>query len=370
MGRLDALADDVRGLVGVAVEPVRQVLVDDLLDEGLHLGVAQLRLGLALELRLRQLDRDDRRQALADVVAREVVVLLAQQLLVARVLVDQRGERRAEALLVRAALVRVDDVGEGVHALRVAAVPLHRDLEGQALVLVLGLEVDHGGVHQLSLAGVEVRHEVDDAALVVVRDALDLVLLVLARLVRAGGRLRRLALVGEVDLQALVEEGHLLEAPGERLEGVVGGLEDVAVGPEGDRRAGLLGGLVPGERRRGDAQLVLLRPAVAVGLDLHGHPRGEGVDDRDAHAVQTTGDRVTAAAELAARVQHGQHDLDGRLPLGGDDAHRDAAAVVHDADTAVGQDRDVDRVRVTGECLVDGVVHDLLHQVVQAPLTG
>lgn len=86
--------------------------------------------------------------------------------------------------------------------------------------------------------------------------------------------------------------------------------------------------------------------------------------------MQTTGDRVAAAAELAARVQHGQHDLDGRLPLGGDDAHRDAAAVVDDADTAVGQDRDVDRVRVTGECLVDGVVHDLLHQVVQAPLTG
>ena len=42
-----------------------------LLHERLGLGVAELGLGLALELRLAQLDRDDRRQALADVVAGE-----------------------------------------------------------------------------------------------------------------------------------------------------------------------------------------------------------------------------------------------------------------------------------------------------------
>ena len=86
--------------------------------------------------------------------------------------------------------------------------------------------------------------------------------------------------------------------------------------------------------------------------------------------MQTAGDRVAAAAELAARVQHGQHDLDGRLALGGDDAHRDAAAVVDDADAAVGEDRDVDRVRVAGQRLVDGVVDHLVHEVVQTALTG
>ena len=44
----------------------------DPLDEALGLGVAELGLGLALELRLAELDRDDRGQALADVVAGEV----------------------------------------------------------------------------------------------------------------------------------------------------------------------------------------------------------------------------------------------------------------------------------------------------------
>ena len=106
-----------------------QLLVADLLHERLDLGVAELGLRLALELRFADLHRDDRGQALADVVAGEVRVLLLEELLVLRVLVDHRRQRRAEALLVGAALVGVDGVGEGVHRLRIAGVPLHRDLD-------------------------------------------------------------------------------------------------------------------------------------------------------------------------------------------------------------------------------------------------
>jgi hypothetical protein len=40
---------------------VRQLFVADLLDERLDFGIAELRLGLALELGLAHLDRDDRR---------------------------------------------------------------------------------------------------------------------------------------------------------------------------------------------------------------------------------------------------------------------------------------------------------------------
>ena len=109
-----------RACVRVAVEPVAELIADDLLHEGLGLGVAELGLGLALELRLGELDRDDRGQALAHVVAGEVLVLLLEDALLARVLVDQRGQRGAEALFVRAALVRVDRVRVGVDALGVA----------------------------------------------------------------------------------------------------------------------------------------------------------------------------------------------------------------------------------------------------------
>ena len=86
--------------------------------------------------------------------------------------------------------------------------------------------------------------------------------------------------------------------------------------------------------------------------------------------MQATGDLVPAAAELAAGVQLGEHELDradalGRVHVGGD-----AAPVVLDPDRAVLHERDVDGVGVPGERLVDGVVDDLPHEVVQAALAG
>ena len=54
----------------------------------------------------------------------------------------------------------------------------------------------------------------------------------------------------------------------------------------------------------------------------------------------------------------------------GCDADRDATAVVHDPHAAVGEQCDLDGVGVAGERLVDGVVHDLVDEVVQAALAG
>jgi hypothetical protein len=96
----------------------------------------------------------------------------------------------------------------------------------------------------------------------------------------------------------------------------------------------------------------------------------EGVDDGRADAVQSAGDLVPATAELAARVQLGEDELDGADLLHRVDVSRDASSVVLDAHTAVGQEDDVDRVGVAGQSLVDGVVDDLVDEVVQAALAG
>ena len=195
-GRIDGLAGDLLALRRVLLEPLAELVVDDLLHEGLHLGVAELGLGLALELRLGHLHADDGGEALADVVAAEVRVLLLEDVPLAGELVHQRGERRAEALLVRAALGGVDRVGERVDRLGVGVVPLHRDLGAHPLVVGLALDVDDGRVRD-ALAGVDVLDEVGDAALVVVAHAADLLDLVgvgigvLVELGDDGGRARR-----------------------------------------------------------------------------------------------------------------------------------------------------------------------------------
>jgi len=96
-GRL-RLLDDALGLARVLLEPFGEPRVDGGLDERAHRCVAELGLGLALELRVFELDRHDRDQALADVLADQVVVLLLEDALGARVAVEHVGEGLLEAL--------------------------------------------------------------------------------------------------------------------------------------------------------------------------------------------------------------------------------------------------------------------------------
>jgi hypothetical protein len=111
-------------------------------------------------------------------------------------------------------------------------------------------------------------------------------------------------------------------------------------------------------------------PLGAVAPDPHVELGGQRVDDGDADAVQTAGDAVALAVELAAGVQDGHDDLDGRALLDRVHVDRDATAVVLHPDSAVGEQGDPHRVAVAGQGLVDGVVDDFPDHVVQAPLTG
>ena len=78
---------------------------------------------------------------------------------------------------------------------------------------------------------------------------------------------------------------------------------------------------------------------LAVAVDLEDQLGRQGVDDRDAHAVQAARDLVALAAELPAGVQHREHDLGGGLArVLGVLVDRDAAAVVGDPAAAVGQE--------------------------------
>ena len=105
-------------------------------------------------------------------------------------------------------------------------------------------------------------------------------------------------------------------------------------------------------------------------MNLHLQPLAQRVDDGSADAVQTARDLVTAAAELAAGVQHGIDDLQRGLAGLLLDVDGDAAAVVADTDAVAGLNHDLDVFAVTGQRLIDGVVHDLIDQVVQTAGAG
>ena len=136
------------------------------------------------------------------------------------------------------------------------------------------------------------------------------------------------SLVGEDDLEALVEERHRLQplehGAGDEL-GALGG-EDRRVGPERDRGAG---GATALGRLADDGHLalrlaalgVLLEVALAVAVDLDQQPLGEGVDDADADAVQAAGHLVALPPNLPPAWSTVSTTSAADLPLCGPDGY-------------------------------------------------
>ena len=264
------------------------------------------------------------------------------------VLVDGAGQGGAEAGQVRAAVRVGDRVGEAEDLVVVAVGVLHHAIH-EHLVL---LPADDDGLGMEHLLGApKLLDELLDAVLV--EEGLGLLV----------------ALVREDDLDARVQEGQLAQAVGEHVELELGrDGEDGRVGLEGDQRAGALGLADDGQLLRGHAARELHRVDLAVARDLDLEPVRERIDALGADAVQAAGVLVGALAELAARVQVGQHQLHRRhVPLRMH-VHRDAAPVVADGHRAVHVDRDLDLVAIAGQVLVNGVVQHLENAVVQPAL--
>ena len=104
---------------------------------------------------------------------------------------------------------------------------------------------------------------------------------------------------------------------------------------------------------------------LAVAVDLDDELGRQRIDHRRAHAVQAARGRVGPRAELSAGVEFGEHVLE-RGSLAVLDAGGNASAVVADLDGPVLVQGDLDEVGEPGGGLVDRVVDQLPHQVVQA----
>ena len=105
---------------------------------------------------------------------------------------------------------------------------------------------------------------------------------------------------------------------------------------------------------------------------MDGQPLRQCINDRRTDAVQTASHFVAGilAAELTAGVQHGIYDCDGRDAQLGLDVHGDAAAVIGNFDDITRFDRYFDMGAVPSQGFVDGVIDDLVDQVMQAGRAG
>ena len=92
---------------------------------------------------------------------------------------------------------------------------------------------------------------------------------------------------------------------------------------------------------------------------------GKRVHDACAHAVQTAGDTVTAAAEFAAGMKNGEYDFKCRLCNGGVDPGGNAAPVVLDLAASVRAQPHGDIFAVSGKSFVDRVVYYLAYKMMK-----
>ena len=340
-----------------------QLVGDHGLHGGLDLGIAQLALGLALELGVFDHHQQHAGHALAEVLAGQVIVLVLEGADAAGVFVEHLGQGGLRADLVGAALPGRDVVDVGEEGVRIAV----RVLDGHLhLDVVLDAGQEDGLFVDGALALVEEADIVDDAALEAVFPA--------------GGLRVLLPLVLQGDFEALVQIGQLLQAAADRLVLKLRGVKDPVVRQEADQGAALPSVADPGQGHRGDAGLhlafiVLLLggelhlPVGIIPVDVHGQPAGQGVDDGSAHPVQAAGIGVVVVAELAARVKAGKNQLHAGNAGGLVDVHRHAAAVVPHGGGAVLVQRHLDLGGIAAHGLVDGVVHDFPQKMMQAPGT-
>lgn len=240
-----------------------------------------------------------------------------------------------------------------VYVLRVGVVVLHGHLHRHAVFL--GIEVDDRVDDRRPARGVEVAHELLEP------------LLRVEPLRAAFARFVLLAPVREAEVYALVQKRQLAQTVGQNVVLVFGRVgEDFAVGLERYGRTAVRAFAYDLHRRRGRSLAVGLPVDLAFAVHLGDEKGRERIDARDAHAVQTARDLVTALVELAARVQYGEHHFERRLALFLVEVGRDAAAVVAHGDRVVLVDRYVDMRAVACERFVDRVVHDLVDEVVES----
>ena len=250
---------------------------------------------------------------------------------------------------MRAALFGVYVVGVRVNKLVIAVVILNGVLDFAVLERLFA--VNDLGKHGLFVA-VKVLHKVLYAAVEPEHVA----------------RLSALAVVQKLDLQALVEVRDLAQARAHRIVLKIDRFEYLVVGEERNFGTRLIRPARFGKRLHGHAAVVALTVDLAVLVHLYVQPFRKRVYARNADAVQTARHLVSAAAELAARMELCKNDLDGGHLFFGVNVHGDTSAVVGNGHRAVARDLHDYLIAVSRQSLVDGVIHDLRYKMVQSVL--
>ena len=322
-----------------------QQFVHLLLNRRFHLGGDQLVFGLRGEFRIRHFHRYHGNQAFTGVVAGGADFRFFTVALFVHVGVEGTGHRRAEAGKVSTTVTLRNVVGKAVNVFLEAIVPLQGHFHTDTVFFRREIE-DIRMDRRFVL--VEILNERLDAAFVV-----EMIFFAVA-------------LIAQADRDPGVQERQFAQA---FRQDIVFKLGDVGEGfqarPETHHGAGFIGLAGHGQRRLRHTVLIHLFVHFVIALDNQLQLLRQGVNHRDAHAVQTAGNFIGVIIEFTASVQDGHDNFRCGDALFRVNAGRDAAAVILDGDGVIAVDGHHDIFAVTRERFVDSVIHNLEYHVVQ-----
>ena len=129
--------------------------------------------------------------------------------------------------------------------------------------------------------------------------------------------------------------------------------ENSLAGKEPHARTTLVRSLASCHRLERNTFPILLIVMIAVAINVQTQVFGKRIDDRHTHAMQTTGNLVSAAAELTAGMQHRHDDFCGGSPFLLMHIDRNATTIVRDQHAAPRLQNHENLGAITGKCLVN-----------------
>ena len=130
-------------------------------------------------------------------------------------------------------------------------------------------------------------------------------------------------------------------------------VENGLAGKEPHARTTLVRRLASCHRLERNAFPVLLIVMIAVAINVQAQVFGKRIDDGHTHAMQTTGDLISAAAELTAGMQYRHDDFRGGSPFLLVHIDRNATTIVRDQHAAPLLQDHENLGAITGKCLVN-----------------
>ncbi len=177
-----------------------------------------------------------------------------------------------------------------------------------------------------------------------------------------------LSFIGQSNFQSLCQKCHLSQTDLQRLKIKFCHFKDLFVRKKADRSPGQtrLTGTDHLQRITYLSPFVPLSVELSLAADRNLQPFGKRIDDRSSHSMESAGYLISSAAEFSARVQDCEYHLHCRLSRFMIDPGWDPSPVIFHCDGIICMNRHLDVSAVPGKRLINGIIHDLIYQMMKS----